>query len=74
MDSPEYGGYLVDGQGRALYYFTKDAPEMSTTKGPVAVNWPAFYAADIKVPAELEMMDFGTITREDGMKQTTFRG
>lgn len=72
-DSAELGSYLVDEKGNTLYYFTKDAPGVSITKGQVAVNWPSFYTANIKVPAELDMKDFGTITREDGTKQTTFR-
>jgi predicted lipoprotein with Yx(FWY)xxD motif len=68
------GNYLVDSQGRTLYYFTKDAPGMSTTMGPVAANWPAFYAGEIMVPGNLDAADFGVITRTDGMKQTTYKG
>jgi len=73
-DSAELGNYIVDGQGNTLYYFTKDAPGVSITKGQVAINWPSFYTDHIVLPSELEMNDFGSITREDGMKQTTFRG
>ncbi len=70
----DLGNYLVDGQGRTLYYFTKDAPGVSSTTGKVAANWPAFYAGEIIVPSNLDSSDFGTITRADGTKQTTFRG
>jgi predicted lipoprotein with Yx(FWY)xxD motif len=70
----DLGNFLVDGQGRTLYYFTKDAPGVSNTTGQVAVNWPAFYAGKIEVPSNLNLSDFGMITREDGMKQTTFKG
>jgi len=73
-DSAELGNYIVDGQGNTLYYFTKDTPGVSTTKGQVAINWPSFYTDNIVIPSELEMKDFGSITREDGMKQITFRG
>ncbi len=70
----DLGNYLVDGQGRTLYYFTKDAPGASITAGPVAANWPAFYAGTIAVPSNLDATDFGMIMRADGSKQTTFKG
>jgi len=70
----DLGNFLVDGQGKTLYCFTKDAPGVSTTMGQVAVNWPAFYAEKIVVPANLDATDFGMITRADGMMQTTFKG
>jgi predicted lipoprotein with Yx(FWY)xxD motif len=70
----DLGEFLVDGQGRTLYYFIKDAPGVSSTTGPVAVNWPSFYAEKIEVPSNLNSSDFGTITRADGKKQTTFKG
>ncbi|MDR3590554.1 MAG: hypothetical protein P4N41_12950 [Negativicutes bacterium] len=72
--TPGLGNYLVDSQGRTLYYFTKDVPGASTTMGQVAANWPAFYAGQIVVPSNLDATDFGMITRADGMKQTTFKG
>lgn len=68
------GGYLVDGQGKTLYYFTKDAPGVSNCKGQCSVLWPTFYTERIEVPAGLTASDFGSIIREDGTKQTTFRG
>lgn len=73
-NAADLGNYLVDGQGKTLYYFTKDGPGFSTTKGQVAVNWPSFYTGKIEVPAGLDASDFGSITRDDGMMQTTFKG
>jgi predicted lipoprotein with Yx(FWY)xxD motif len=73
-NNPDLGNYLVDGQGRTLYRFTKDAPETSNCNGQCAVIWPSFYTEGINVPSELNAADFGMITREDGMKQTTYKG
>ncbi len=72
--SSDFGKYIVDGQGKTLYYFTKDISGVSNCKGQCASLWPAFYAEKIIVSVELDAAEFGVITREDGMKQTTFRG
>lgn len=68
------GNYLADGAGKTLYWFMKDSPGKSACEGPCLANWPAFAAASIVVPAQLKAEDFGSITRPDGAKQTTFRG
>ena len=70
------GSYLIDSKGMSLYYFTKDSPGKSNCVGECANEWPIFYAEDIVVPPglELDAADFGTITREDGKKQTTYKG
>jgi len=73
-NNPNIGSYLVDSQGNTLYYFTKDATGVSNCKGQCSVLWPTFYTDKIAVPSRLDAADFGMITREDGMKQTTFRG
>lgn len=73
-NSSEVGQYLVDGQGKTLYYFTKDAPGVSNCKGQCAVIWPPFFSAKIDVPPSLDATDFDSFVREDGMKQTTFKG
>jgi len=72
--SADFGKYLVDGQGKTLYYFTKDISGSSTCKGQCALLWPVFYAEKIMVSEDLDASEFGVITRDDGMKQTTFRG
>ncbi len=68
------GNYLTDGQGRTLYYFTKDSNGMSACSGNCIKNWPAFSADSVIVPSVLNASDFGTITRDDGTTQVTFRG
>lgn len=66
--------YLTDSKGMTLYYFTKDVAGTSVCTGGCLQLWPAFYSQDITVPSELSASDFGTITRQDGSKQTTYKG
>ncbi|WP_179232782.1 plastocyanin/azurin family copper-binding protein [Paenibacillus rigui] len=73
-DHAQIGSYLVDGTGRTLYMFMKDSPGTSACKDQCAVNWPVFYADNLRIPAQLNAADFGAMTREDGAKQTTYKG
>ncbi len=66
--------YLTDSMGMTLYYYTKDTDGQSTCYGNCANAWPIFYAPSISVPSGIEGADFGTITRNDGTKQTTYKG
>ncbi len=66
--------YLADSKGMALYTFKNDKPGTSTCTGGCAANWPAFYAGKAMLPKGLDAKDFGSIKREDGKMQTTFRG
>jgi predicted lipoprotein with Yx(FWY)xxD motif len=68
------GNYLTDGDGRTLYYFTKDSAGMSACTGNCLKNWPAFSASSFVVPSNMSPSDFGTITRSDGTTQATFKG
>jgi predicted lipoprotein with Yx(FWY)xxD motif len=70
------GTILVDGQGKTLYYFANDIPANGTSScyGQCAVAWPIFLADPIKVSTSLDPADFGSITRTDGTKQTTYYG
>jgi predicted lipoprotein with Yx(FWY)xxD motif len=71
---PDGANYLTDANGMTLYYYTKDSDGQSACNGGCATAWPTFYAADISVSAPLQPSDFGTITRTDGTKQTTYMG
>jgi predicted lipoprotein with Yx(FWY)xxD motif len=72
--SKDFGNYLVDGDGRTLYYFTKDSLGKSDCSGNCIKNWPAFTASSIEVPSALNSSDFGTIRRADGTPQVTYKG
>jgi predicted lipoprotein with Yx(FWY)xxD motif len=70
----EIGKYLTDTEGKTLYWFKKDSPGKSACAGPCLEKWPIYYREKVAVPKGMKEADFGTITREDGKKQTTFRG
>ena len=67
------GKYLTDTEGKTLYWFKKDASDKSACTGACVEKWPIYYRETVAPPAGLSPNDFGTITREDGKKQTTFR-
>lgn len=73
-DHPSLGKILTDGAGNTLYFFTKDAFGASVCEGQCKVNWPIFYNANLEIGAGLNPVDFATITRADGDKQTTYKG
>jgi predicted lipoprotein with Yx(FWY)xxD motif len=70
------GEYLVDQDGMTLYYFANDTPdsEMSSCGDTCIQYWPPFHTGQIIIPLELSWFDFGTIYREDGAAQTTYKG
>lgn len=68
------GKYLTDAKGKTLYWFKKDSPGKSACAGPCVEKWPLYYREAVMGAKELKAGDFGTIAREDGKKQTTFRG
>jgi len=68
------GRYLTDASGMTLYYFTKDTENKSVCTGFCEERWPIFYTEVNYVPDDCKVSDFGVITREDGKKQTTYKG
>ena len=68
------GNYLVDARGMTLYYFTKDSVGKSTATGAVLAAWPVFNAGSFIVPSSINATDFGTITRDDGLKVSNYKG
>jgi predicted lipoprotein with Yx(FWY)xxD motif len=73
---PLVGYYLTNGSGWTLYLYTRDLPNNGTSAcyGACAKTWPAFYSANINVPLGVNASNFGTITRTDGTKQSTYNG
>jgi putative oxidoreductase len=70
-----YGRILFDGNGRALYAFTRDPRGRSACAGACARAWPPFLvrgrpAAGTGVRAGL----IGTARRADGRRQATYAG
>jgi predicted lipoprotein with Yx(FWY)xxD motif len=74
--------FLVDMQGRTMYYFAKDNTNLSTLPtnctGGCAAIWPAVYMSAPVVPSSLRATDFGTITRAantaGAQEQLTYKG
>ncbi|WP_413665982.1 hypothetical protein ACEN9X_15380 [Mucilaginibacter sp. Mucisp86] len=69
-----FGSIITDNNGRALYFFSDDAANVSTCTGGCAVIWPAFYKENPSIGTGLSATDFGVITNADGNKQTTYKG
>jgi len=68
------GKYFTDAKGMTLYIFKKDSPGKSFCAGPCVAKWPLYYREKVSVPEGVNALDFGTINREDGLKQTTYKG
>ncbi len=68
------GHYFTDTKGMALYWFKKDSSGQSACNNGCLGKWPIYYRESVAAPMGVDPKDFGTITRSDGKKQTTFRG
>lgn len=68
------GTYLADEKGMTLYLFKKDAGGKSACAGPCVEKWPLFAPETVTVPEGVNLEDFGAIIRDDGKKQTTYKG
>ncbi len=71
--SDKVGDYLVDSRGMTLYYTPTDRPRQSNVTDELVKVWPVFYAATVFVPPGLDAADFGTLTRDQGVKQTMYK-
>jgi len=67
------GHYFTDTKGMALYWFKKDSRGQSACNDGCLEKWPIYYRESVAAPMGVDPKDFGTITRSDGKKQTTFR-
>jgi predicted lipoprotein with Yx(FWY)xxD motif len=72
--SDKLGSYLTDAKGMTLYLFKKDSPGKSACAGDCVTKWPLYFREKVGVSGNLKEGDFATITREDGQKQTTYKG
>lgn len=72
--SEALGNYFTDQDGMTLYFYAKDAADPNSCTAQCVENRPIFYEADIVVPASLDPDAFGEFVRDDGMKQTTYKG
>jgi predicted lipoprotein with Yx(FWY)xxD motif len=68
------GSYITDINGMTLYQFKNDTMGKSACEGACVDNWPLYYRETVAAQNGLAASDFGTITRADGKKQTTYKG
>jgi predicted lipoprotein with Yx(FWY)xxD motif len=68
------GSYLTDTKGMALYVFKKDTPGKSACAGDCVTKWPLYFREKVAPSGGPKDSDFATITRDDGQKQTTYKG
>jgi predicted lipoprotein with Yx(FWY)xxD motif len=73
-NNAQFGNIITDSNGRSLYFFSNDAGDTSTCYGGCSTEWPTFYSKNLTLSTGLKSSDFATITRNDGSKQTTFKG
>ena len=73
VKSEKAGSYLTDDKGMTLYVFKMDSEGRSACSGPCEATWPIYYREKVE-PAGASAADFSTITRDDGKKQTAYRG
>ncbi|WP_343695409.1 hypothetical protein [Flavobacterium sp.] len=71
------GSYLVDKEGRSLYFFSTDSKGQSSCTGGCEAVWPPFYVDNLtaaKLGTGLTLSDFATITTPSSKKQLTYKG
>lgn len=75
-NNAEFGSILVDQDNRSLYFSANDISGESVCSGGCADVWPALTISgfELEIGAGLNEDDFSTITRDDGLKQITFKG
>ena len=82
-ESPNFGAYLTDAKGYALYLFTADEqgrnghPAASACYEDCAGAWPPLLATDSLPTVSGEGIDsalLGVTERQDGLKQVTYNG
>jgi predicted lipoprotein with Yx(FWY)xxD motif len=73
--SSSAGPVLINGTGRAVYVWAKDAKDMSACTGACASAWPPVQpTGTVTAALSAASSDLGTITRSDGTKQVTYDG
>jgi predicted lipoprotein with Yx(FWY)xxD motif len=70
----DFGTILVDHDGMTLYEFANDEPNQSNCTGECLDNWPPLISLGDPAAGEgVNEGDLGTIEREDGQLQVTYR-
>jgi predicted lipoprotein with Yx(FWY)xxD motif len=71
----DYGRILFDGEGRALYAFTRDSRGASTCAGACAAAWPPYVVeGSVRAGSGAEQSLLATIRRAGGGRQVAYAG
>jgi predicted lipoprotein with Yx(FWY)xxD motif len=70
------GSYLADEKGMTLYLFKKDSlgKSVCSAANGCIEKWPVFHTEKIEPASGIDAASIGVITRDDGHKQTTYKG
>lgn len=68
----QLGMILTDGNGRTLYYYTRDQANTSNCRDQCAQTWPPLLVAGQPTPDPGVTGMVGAITRPDGGRQVTY--
>src|SRR5262245_52240660 len=74
---PDLGQYLVDKDGRSLYFFSNDPDGKDYCTGQCQLYWPAFNVPNLKASMlgpGLDIADFDSVTSAAGKTQLTYKG
>jgi predicted lipoprotein with Yx(FWY)xxD motif len=72
-NDPKLGNILVDGEGKTLYIFTKDTPDVSNCSGKCLQAWPPLVVEDKAAAGDgVNASLLGTATLADGKKIVTY--
>ncbi len=74
LETTTLGRVLTGDGGRTLYFFATDADGKANCSGACVGNWPVYYKETFTLGDGLTATDFATVTRDDGAKQTTYKG
>lgn len=70
----QFGNVLTDANGKTLYFFSNDTKGTSTCNGNCLATWPIYYSSETSTDVKIDKSLLGEITREDGSKQSTYKG
>ncbi len=75
LSETSLGPVLTGKDGMTLYFFARDVSGEASCAGNCLTNWPVFsVSGTMKLGEGLAAADFGSIVRQDGMSQVTFKG
>src|ERR1700761_4960229 len=73
--STSFGKILVDANGRTLYLFEGDRPNVSTLSSAGLAVWPRFVASGtVKAGPGAQAAEIGTVTGPSGTRQVSYNG